>query len=304
MAENSTDSIFEFQSIVFATDFSPASQNAGCYASALSIHFRAQLVVVHAFTLHQAALEVEMEKQKESHQRIVLNQDLLLAAQSLKGGKGETEAVLVEGDPQEVIPAFAQLRRSALIVTGTHGGGSIDRLLLGSTSEGILRHSSGPAFIVGPRVSQLANENLTIGRILYATDCSAESAHAASLAIALANSFSAELDVLHVLHSHEVDRPEQISRLQEYFYGAVGKIIPSEATNVCQPHTFISEGSTDSQILAHVKSRQIDLLVLGLRRNRHLGMQNHTSGVFPIIIEASCPVVTSPFGSVYPLETR
>jgi hypothetical protein len=35
-------------SIVFATDFSPASQNAGLYASAVSVRFGTSLVVAHA----------------------------------------------------------------------------------------------------------------------------------------------------------------------------------------------------------------------------------------------------------------
>lgn len=282
-----------FKSIVFATDFSPTSQNAGSYASALSMHFGAQLVAVHAFTLHQEALEVEMEKMKASHQRVVLNQDLLLAAQSLKSGIGETEAVLVEGDPREVIPAFAQLRYPALIVAGTHGGGSIDRILLGSTSEGILRHSNGPVLTVGPRVFQLGQRDLNIRRILYVTDCTVEVAHAAPLASALANSFSAELDLLHVSRSHEIDHSEQLNRLQEYFYRSVEKVIPSAVRNLCQPNTFVSEGSPHAQILAHIKDRVIDLLVLGIHRSSHSDIQNLTAGIFPIIIESTCPVVTS-----------
>ena len=46
----------QLDSIVFATDFSPASQNAGLYASAVSVRFGTSLVVAHAFTLTQAAL--------------------------------------------------------------------------------------------------------------------------------------------------------------------------------------------------------------------------------------------------------
>ncbi|MBS1822996.1 MAG: universal stress protein [Acidobacteria bacterium] len=298
MTEPLRNLAFEFKSVVFATDLSPASQNAGTYASAMSRHFGAQLIAIHAFTLHQAALEVEMEKMKASHQRIILNRDLLLAAQTLKSGVGETETVLLEGDPREAIPAFALLRQPALIVAGTHGGGSIDRLLLGSTAEGILRHFSGPALVVGPKVKQLGPENLSVGRILYATDCTTEAAHAAPLAIALAHSFSAQLDVLHVAHSQEIDQPEQLRRLQEYFHAAVEKIVPSEITHICQPHTFVSAGSPHTRIISHIKERQIDLLVLGLHRNRHLGMQNHTAGAFSIIVESACPVVTSAFGSI------
>lgn len=297
MVEPLNDSAFEFKSIVFATDLSPASQNAGSYASALSRHFGAQLIAVHAFTLHQAALEVEMEKMKASHQRVILNQDLLLAAQSLKSGVGTTETALIEGDPREAIPALAQLRQPALIVTGTHGGGSIDRLLLGSTAEGILRHSTGPVLTVGPRVRQLDQGNLKIGRILYATDCTTEAPYAAPLACALANSFLAELDVLHVAHSPEMRQPEQLSRLQEYFYRAVEQAAPSETMHICQPNPFVSMGSPHDRILAHIEDRRIDLLVLGLRRSSHLGMQNRTAGAFPIVVQSTCPVVTSAFGA-------
>jgi hypothetical protein len=42
-----------------------------------------------------------------------------------------------------------------------------------------------------------------------------------------------------------------------------------------------------------LEEREIDLLILGLHRNTHLGMQNRTSGAFPIIVKkAKCPVVT------------
>jgi nucleotide-binding universal stress UspA family protein len=256
-------------------------------------------VIAHAFTLVQAALEVEAEKPLASQQRITLNHELTLAAEILDAGRGTTESVLVEGDPCKVIPILAQRRSSALIVLGTHGGGSIDRFVLGSTAEGILRHSSGPALTVGPNVNILRAGALKIRRILYATDCTAEAAHAAPVAVALADAFASELDVLNVVRSREMDHPEQLHRLQAHFYGAVERVMPHNAGQVCEPHTFVSVGQPSTEILNHVREREIDLLVLGLRRNTHLGMQNRTSGVFPIIVKAKCPVITVAAGSTY-----
>ncbi|WP_353070694.1 universal stress protein [Tunturiibacter gelidiferens] len=292
-------SAIRLDSIIFATDFSPASQNAGLYASAVSVHFGTGLVIAHAFTLVQAALEVEAEKPLASQQRTTLKHELALTAEILDSGKGTTEYVLVDGDPRKVIPVLAQRRSPALIVLGTHGGGSIDRFVLGSTAEGILRHSSGPALTVGPNVNILRAGALNIRRILYATDCTAEAAHAAPVAVALADAFAAELDVLNVVRSREIDHPEQLRRLQEHFYGAVDAIMPHNAGQVCEPHTFVSVGQPYTEILNHVSEREIDLLVLGLRRNTHLGMQNRTSGVFPIIVRAKCPVITVASGSTY-----
>jgi nucleotide-binding universal stress UspA family protein len=292
-------STVQLDSIVFATDLSPASQNAGLYASAISVHFGTSLVIAHAFTLLQAALEVEAEKPLSSQQRIKLNHELKMTAEILNAGWGTTGFVLLEGDPCKVIPVFARTKGPALIVLGTHGGGSIDRFVLGSTAEGILRHSSGPALTVGPNVNILKAGALGIRRILYATDCTIEAAHAAPVAVALADAFSAELDVLNVVRSREIDHPEQLHRLQKHFYGAVEGIMPHDAGQVCEPHTFVSVGLPDTEILTHIRERGIDLLVLGLRRNSHLGMQNKTSGAFPIIVKARCPVITVAAGSTY-----
>ena len=289
----------ELDSIIFATDFSPASQNAGLYASAISAHFGISLVIAHAFTLVQAALEVEAEKPLASQQRANLNYELMLTAKILDAGEQRAESILLEGDPCKVIPVLAQRRFPALIVLGTHGGGSMDRFVLGSTAEGILRHSSGPALTVGPNVSILRASALRIRRVLYATDCTAEAARAAPVAVALADAFSAELDVLNVVRSREIDHPEQLHRLQEHFYGAVEAIMPHHAGQVCEPHTFVSVGQPHTEILNHVSEREIDLLILGLRRNTHLGMQNRTSGAFPIIAKAKCPVITVAAGSTY-----
>lgn len=100
----------ELDSIIFATDFSPASQNAGLYASAISAHFGISLVIAHAFTLVQAALEVEAEKPLASQQRANLNYELMLTAKILDAGQQRAESILLEGDPCKVIPVLAQRR--------------------------------------------------------------------------------------------------------------------------------------------------------------------------------------------------
>jgi len=290
-------SAIPLDSVVFATDFSTASHNAGLYASAISRYFRTHLFVAHAFTLTQAALEVEVEKPFGSLQRSDLKLDLTLTAEELKCGRGITKPILIQGDPCRVIPAFVQSRPTELIVLGTHGRGSIDRYVLGSTAEGILRHSAGPTLTIGPNVNILRAGALHIRRILYATDCSPEAAHAAPVAIALAEAFQSDLDVLNVVHSGDIDHPEQLRRLQEHFYGAVEAILPNDACQLCKPRTFVRVGKPQTDILKHIEEREIDLLVLGLHRNTHLGMQNRTSGAFPIIVKANCPVITVASGS-------
>jgi len=288
-----------FDTVVFATDFSPASHAAGVYASALSVHFATNLIVAHAFTILQASMEVEAEHPLASLQRRDLSRALSTAASALAAGRGETQPVLLEGDPCRMIPALTERYPSALIAMGTHGRGAVDRLFLGSTAEGVLRHSSGPALTVGPNVDIAKAKKLNVRRILYATDCSVEAAHAAPFAAALADAFPARIDVLNVADSCEISRPDLTEHLQHHLHSALNSVVPEKATEFSEPETFVRAGDPEEEILRHIKERDIDLLVIGLRRNLHLGMKNRTSGVFPIIVASTCPVLTVASGSFF-----
>lgn len=112
------------------------------------------------------------------------------------------------------------------------------------------------------------------------------SRHAAPVAVALAEACPAEIDVLNAVRLDRIDHPDQIRNVQQHFYKALDSIVPLEAKQFCESRTFVSVGDAQSQILKHIEDREIDLLILGLRRNTHLGTQNRTSGVLPIIVEA------------------
>jgi hypothetical protein len=55
--------------VVYGTDFTVCSQNAGLYAALMARFFSAKLLVTHAFTLSQAAMEVEIDGTLVSQQR-------------------------------------------------------------------------------------------------------------------------------------------------------------------------------------------------------------------------------------------
>src|ERR1039458_281861 len=75
--------VLNLNSVVYATDFSLYSQNAGLYAAQMAAYFSAKLLIAHAFTLSQAALEVEIGDRKESQQRVDLKRLLSQEANRL-----------------------------------------------------------------------------------------------------------------------------------------------------------------------------------------------------------------------------
>ena len=94
----------DLNAVVYATDFSVFSQNAGIYAWFLAKHFSATLVVAHAFTLSQAAMEVEIDRSLVSQQRRDLRASPIPKGLALSRGSVETMPILLEGDPKETLP--------------------------------------------------------------------------------------------------------------------------------------------------------------------------------------------------------
>ncbi|WP_224449250.1 universal stress protein [Haloprofundus salilacus] len=58
------------------------------------------------------------------------------------------EGAVVEGSPSREIVNYAEREGCDLIVMGTHGRGGIDRLLLGSVAEKVVRGSNVPVLTV------------------------------------------------------------------------------------------------------------------------------------------------------------
>lgn len=279
--------------IVYATDFSPASENAGAYAKLLASYFSTTLVVAHAFTLSQAAMEVEVRQKQVSQQRKDLRALLDNSAASLRASSIEITTELVEGDPKIAIPALADRHASALIVLGTHGGGRIERSIIGSVAEEILRATRWPCLTVGPHTPPpAAAATPPFKRILFATDLSPAAARAAAFAVPFAESCGAAIDVLHVVPKDAVGRPGRLAELQERFYDALDAVVPRQTRERCESRTFVEVGKAHKQILDHVRERSCDLLVLGIHKATHPGLETLKSGAFQLIVDAPCPVLT------------
>ncbi|MGA2653398.1 MAG: universal stress protein [Terracidiphilus sp.] len=278
--------------IIYATDFSLGAQNAGLYASHLAGYFSATLIVAHAFTLSQAALEVEIDRILVSQQRKDLNTLLENKATQLAGKSSEANSVLLEGDPKDVIPALAEKYQPAMIVLGTHGGGRFERGIIGSTAEKILRSTRWPSLTVGPRVRPASSKTLPFERVLFATDFSAAAAHAALYAVSIAEAFRTKLDILNVIQEGSVAHPDRLSNLQRDFYETLDRLVPELAKEFCDPRSFVEVGKAQERILEHIKEHSIDLLVLGIRKSSHLSIETRTSRAFQIIVDAECPVLT------------
>ena len=93
---------------------------------------------------------------------------------------------LVVGGIEEQLRYIAEAYSADLIVIGTYGAEQWNLLVMGSVAESIAHSASCPVLTIGPRVFRGPKFQASLKHIVYATDFSAEAAHAAPYALSLA----------------------------------------------------------------------------------------------------------------------
>lgn len=277
--------------VIYATDFSPASEKAGAYARLMADFFSAHLIVTHAFLLEQAAREVEMARGVESRQREHLSHLLAQRAAALASPRYKVTPVLLEGIVHQVIPALAETWSPSLLVLGTHGAGPLEHGLLGSTAEQILRSTRWPCMTVGPLAPQAPPSGFPFRKILFATDLGPTAAQGAMFALAFAEEAGADLHVLNAVPAGDPNSPLR-AEIENRYRRQLERLVPGQARNFCNPHTYVEIGTAHDRILGHIREYGVDLLVLGIHKASILGLTMRTSGAYRVIAHSPCPVMT------------
>ena len=151
MAAGETASLLK--SIVVGTDFSVCAARALAYAVSLASLSGAKLHLVHVLLEPVQALDVaaalpypdlEVRREWEEAARVKLDREVKAAQ---KRGVAAT-AEIRWGRPSDTIVDAAGRQKASLIVVGTHGRSALEKLLLGSTAERVLRLSPVPVLTV------------------------------------------------------------------------------------------------------------------------------------------------------------
>jgi len=88
------------------------------------------------------AIEEAMKSEEETGSRYLAAVKERLASQGVKA-----ETFVGEGSPSDVILDLARQQGADLIAMTTHGRGGLGRLVYGSVSDAVLRHSTVPVLL-------------------------------------------------------------------------------------------------------------------------------------------------------------
>ncbi len=310
LLEVSSHTGISLKNVLFATDFSAASEAALPYAAAIGRLYGSQLHVVHVMSpaSYIASAPIDPVTVESMHEAACSDAHHRMEALSSQLKTVPHHTYVRHGDVWQSLSDIIRTHEIDLLIVGTHGRTGVEKLVLGSKAEEILRQAPCPVLTVGSKVSgraklpmiegeekELSPVEISLRQIVYATDFSPESLAAAPFATSLAQEFQAKLTLLHVIEKYTdmARRPRPIDLALQ----RLERLVPEEASLWCSPRTSVQFGAPAECILHEALDSRADLIVLGVRSAAgHIGAATHLpwATAHKVIANAPCPVLTIP----------
>ena len=288
--------------ILCPVDFSDCSRHALDYAVGIARRHEAQIMALYVLPPIAALLPPTGEG---LYPPIVFSPsdleqyDEALASFARRSDDATIQTQVVQGVVVGEIVRVAAALPADLIVVGTHGRSGFDRLMLGSTTEKLLRKAACPVLTVPPHAPDVAPISTLFTRVLCAVDFSPASLRALTLAESLAGEAGAALCVMHVVEPVSVFEPVAAGAAtptaaanQRRDAGRrLERLISSDTRAFVATTELVTSGRASREILREAAERHSDLIVLGA----HEGLASLSgigSTTAHVVREAQCPVVT------------
>jgi len=136
----------KYKKILFATDFSPASDNALQYATALARDSGAELCIAHVEEMPMPYAGGEMYFAAPEYPNPEVRR--MLEAVIPPDPTVKFRHRLEMGTAADDIVRVAEEENADLIIIGTHGRTGLMRVLMGSVAESVMRYAKCPVLTV------------------------------------------------------------------------------------------------------------------------------------------------------------
>jgi nucleotide-binding universal stress UspA family protein len=281
------------ETILIATDFTLSSTRALAYARALALRFGATLELAHVFDPTVSTSWEAPELEIPAEDRLRMSNDRLGGIERTLLGSGIATRTVCRGAhrPAAALLEIAREQSIDLIVAGTNSKVGIERVILGSTAEQLIRGASCPVLTVGPKARIPDPGPLTFRTVVFANDFSPEATKAAVYALSFAEDAGAKLYCCYAVQDeHRYGETRAI--LDEGFRKALQARIPASSYDWCSPECVVEHGAAAQAILDLAQRVDADLIVLGARKST-FWLTRVERGLTPALLaEATCPVMT------------
>jgi nucleotide-binding universal stress UspA family protein len=198
---------------------------------------------------------------------------------------------------REILGQAARLQAD-IIVMGTHGRSGVERLLLGSVAEKVLRTAPIPVVTVPGAAAPRAG----FRRIVCGVDFSEWSGDGLEYAAAFAATSGAALTVVHVVEAPPVaadpmvgvvlEAPDYREALVRGSTRHLREYVAAHVDGSAPVKRLITQGRAAAEILQTASDEDADLIVLGIRGRNAVDRFVFGSTADHVVRQASCAVLT------------
>lgn len=284
-------SLIALRNILFATDFSEASERALPFALEFVQRYNGTLFVVHAVPPMSVVVPIDPVPDQTELIRKSAERSMERFMEFAPMKDLPHQSMVMDGEVWDVMRQIVADKRIDLVVLGTRGRGVLHKVLVGSVAEEIYRTVKCPVLTIGPEVIPPAVPRQKMWRIVFATDFSEGSLHALPYALMFAQEHHSQVTFLHVI-PHIGNVPggaatemidESLKRLKELIPEGMGEKAPECVAEFGAPGPDIVRVATDLEA---------DLLVMGVHPGHHATSHLPWTVASHVLTHARCPVLT------------
>jgi nucleotide-binding universal stress UspA family protein len=273
-----------FKHLLVAIDDSPASRNAARFAAYLAGFLGDELTVLNVLPAGPGVSPGSDGGSDGVH--AMLGREIFATHPSLA-----IEAAAVRGVPQVEIPRFAEQIKASLIVLGRKPRSRTTRLMLGDTSDAVVRRSRLPCLMVPPGLASMR-------RLLVALDGTDRGLGVLRTAVELANRTNLELSAVTVEPTNPGQAPMVSARSESLGTKVEETLQRNSATlggrAVAAASLRVRFGNIVEETTAEVRDVAADILVIGFHPGGPLLEIEEGSVSRSLVHTVPCAVLTVP----------
>ena len=295
--------MFRPTEILCPVDLSETSGHALDHAIALARSYSAHLTVMEvswAGFPYPAGSSLTLPPMLVTRPTEELREELRDFTEARTAAAVNMRLAIREGAIVPMILEEARVIGADLIVIGTHGRSGLDRALLGSVTEKVLRKATCAVMTVPP-ADHTAVPARAGRTIVCPIDFSPASLKALDYALSLGQELQATLLLTHVFdwpadrpapRGFEMEAAVHRGMTEDDTREQLEALVPADARAWCQTEEIVATGRPHEEIVRLANERDADCIVMGVHGRSALNLALFGSTVNQVVRHASCPVVT------------
>jgi len=290
--------MIHIKKVMVPVDFSEASKKGVNYGLSLALEFEARLVLANIVPYDSLAY-------------LTAKAHLLDLIPAELRERLDFELIVKSGDVRQELLGIVEEKEIDLVVMGSRGRSHVQRLLLGSVTERMLRKLHVPVLTVShlePERELHKPGPVPLKKLLYATDLADGSEAGLEFSIRLARGLNAHLTVVHVVQPLNAAMygietagylPDYATEARAQASERLNRLVGLVSDGSVPITTVLADGVAYERIHALAAGQKADLVVINLQGKGRLDRALLGRTAERVIRTATVPVLALPLPATY-----